>query len=45
VPAEFAVGVYEDLVRAGDGLGLANAGYYAIESLRLEKATGPSAAS
>src|SRR5690242_8276802 len=38
VPAEFAVGAYEDLVRAGDGLGLANAGYYAIESLRLEKA-------
>ncbi len=38
VPAEFAVGVYEDLIAAGDGLGLANAGYYAIESLRLEKA-------
>src|SRR3984893_16643261 len=38
VPAVFAVGAYEDLVRAGDGLGLANAGYYAIESLRLEKA-------
>jgi 4-methylaminobutanoate oxidase (formaldehyde-forming) len=38
VPAEFAVGAYEDLMRAGDGLGLANAGYYAIESLRLEKA-------
>src|SRR6266566_3107674 len=38
VPAEFAVGAYEDLVAAGDGLGLLNAGYYAIESLRLEKA-------
>ena len=38
VPAEFAVGAYEDLVRAGAGLGLMNAGYYAIESLRLEKA-------
>src|SRR6476660_617717 len=38
VPAEFAVGAYEDLIAAGDGLGLANAGYYAIESLRLEKA-------
>ena len=38
VPAEFAVGAYEDLVAAGDGLGLVNAGYYAIESLRLEKA-------
>jgi len=38
VPAEFAVGVYEDLMAAGAGLGLANAGYYAIESMRLEKA-------
>jgi heterotetrameric sarcosine oxidase gamma subunit len=38
VPAEFAVGAYEDLMNAGADLGLANAGYYAIESLRLEKA-------
>jgi len=38
VPAEFAVGAYEDLIAAGADLGLANAGYYAIESLRLEKA-------
>ena len=38
VPAEFAVGVYEDLIAAGADLGLVNAGYYAIESLRLEKA-------
>jgi heterotetrameric sarcosine oxidase gamma subunit len=38
VPAEFAVGAYEDLVRAGADLGLVNAGYYAIESMRLEKA-------
>ena len=38
VPAEFAFGVYEDLTAAGAGLGLAPAGYYAIESLRLEKA-------
>jgi glycine cleavage system aminomethyltransferase T/glycine/D-amino acid oxidase-like deaminating enzyme len=37
VPAEFAVGVYEDLMAAGAGLGVVNAGYYAIESLRLEK--------
>ncbi len=37
VPAEFAVGVYEDLMAAGADLGVANAGYYAIESLRLEK--------
>jgi 4-methylaminobutanoate oxidase (formaldehyde-forming) len=38
VPTEFAVGVYEDLMAAGADLGVANAGYYAIESLRLEKA-------
>ncbi len=31
VPPEFAVGAYEDLVSAGADLGLANAGYYAIE--------------
>ena len=37
VPAEFAVGVYEDLMAAGEDLGAVNAGYYAIESLRLEK--------
>jgi 4-methylaminobutanoate oxidase (formaldehyde-forming) len=37
VPAEFAVGVYEDLMAVGDGLGAVNAGYYAIESMRLEK--------
>ncbi|HEX9041370.1 MAG TPA: FAD-dependent oxidoreductase [Trebonia sp.] len=37
VPAEFAVGVYEDLMRSGADLGAVNGGYYAIESLRLEK--------
>ena len=37
VPAEFAVGVYEDLMAAGAGLGVVNGGYYAIESMRLEK--------
>ncbi|HUZ36295.1 MAG TPA: FAD-dependent oxidoreductase [Streptosporangiaceae bacterium] len=37
VPAEFAVGVYQDLIAAGPGFGLVNAGYYAIESMRLEK--------
>ncbi len=37
VPTEFAVGVYEDLVDAGSDLGLADAGYYAINSLRLDK--------
>jgi len=37
VPVEFAVGVYERLMQAGRDLGLVNAGYYAVESLRLEK--------
>jgi 4-methylaminobutanoate oxidase (formaldehyde-forming) len=37
VPVEFAVGVYEQLLQAGRDLGLVNAGYYAIDSLRLEK--------
>ncbi len=37
VPAEFAVGVYEDLLAVGTNHGIARGGYYAIESLRLEK--------
>jgi len=37
VPTEFAVDVYEALVDAGADLGLADAGYYAINSLRLDK--------
>ncbi len=37
VPTEFAVGVYEDLLSAGQDLGVVNGGYYAIESMRLEK--------
>ena len=37
VPVELAVGVYEDLIRAGHDLGVVDAGYYAIESMRLEK--------
>ncbi len=37
VPTEFAVGVYEDLIGAGERFGVARGGYYAIESLRLEK--------
>ena len=37
VPAEFAVGVYEDLVGAASDLGLVDAGYSAINSLRLDK--------
>src|SRR5262249_62314324 len=38
VPSEFAVAVYETLTKAGRDLGLRDAGYYALESLRLEKA-------
>ena len=37
VPTEFAVGVYEKLVEVGGDLGLTNAGYYTINSLRLDK--------
>ena len=37
VPTEFAVGVYEDLMAAGADLGVANGGYYTIDSMRLEK--------
>ncbi|ARN81539.1 GcvT family protein [Methylocystis bryophila] len=37
VPVEFAVSVYDRLMEAGAPFGLANAGYRAIESLRLEK--------
>jgi len=37
VPTEFAVGVYEDLLAAGSDLGLVDAGYYAMNSLRLDK--------
>ncbi len=38
VNSEFAIGVYEDLMAAGGELGVVNAGYYTIESMRLEKA-------
>lgn len=37
VPSEFTVGVYEDLMRAGAEHGICDAGYYALEGLRLEK--------
>jgi sarcosine dehydrogenase len=38
IPVEFAVTLYERLMQAGAPYGIANAGYRAIESLRLEKA-------
>jgi heterotetrameric sarcosine oxidase gamma subunit len=37
VPTEFAATVYDTLAEAGAELGLVDAGYYAIEGLRLEK--------
>ena len=37
VPAEFAVGVYEDLMQRALQFGVGRGGYYTIESLRLEK--------
>ncbi|MGC8470254.1 MAG: aminomethyltransferase family protein, partial [Acetobacteraceae bacterium] len=37
VPTEFALTLYEALLEAGTPLGLQDAGYRAIESLRLEK--------
>jgi glycine cleavage system aminomethyltransferase T len=37
VPTELALGVYDELMSAGAALGAVDAGYYAIESLRLEK--------
>jgi glycine cleavage system aminomethyltransferase T/glycine/D-amino acid oxidase-like deaminating enzyme len=37
VPTEYAAHVYEELTRAGAERGLVDAGYRAIESLRLEK--------
>jgi 4-methylaminobutanoate oxidase (formaldehyde-forming) len=37
VPVELARAVYEDLFEAGEALGVVPAGYYTIESMRLEK--------
>ncbi|MBC00339.1 MAG: FAD-dependent oxidoreductase [Rhodobacteraceae bacterium] len=37
VPADFATGVYDALFEAGADLGLRDAGYFALEALRLEK--------
>jgi 4-methylaminobutanoate oxidase (formaldehyde-forming) len=37
IPVEFAASLYESLMEAGQKHGIANAGYRAIDSLRLEK--------
>ncbi len=38
VPTEYAVHVYQAILAAGEPHGLVHAGYYALDSLRLEKA-------
>ena len=38
VPTEFVLGVYDEIVAAGDAFGLVHAGYHALNSLRIEKA-------
>ena len=38
VATDFAPGVYDAIVAAGDDLGLKHAGYHAMDSLRMEKA-------
>lgn len=37
VPAEFAAAIYDMLHEAGAALGLVDVGYYAVDSLRIEK--------
>jgi 4-methylaminobutanoate oxidase (formaldehyde-forming) len=37
VPTEFAMGVYDAVVAAGEAVGLRHAGYHAMDSLRMEK--------
>jgi len=38
VPTEFMLGVYDEIVAAGDRYGLVHTGYHALNSLRMEKA-------
>ena len=38
IPTEFAAGVYDEIMAAGEALGLSHAGYHALDSLRIEKA-------
>jgi len=38
IPTEFAQGVYDVIIAAGDAFGLKLAGYHAMDSLRIEKA-------
>lgn len=38
IPADLAIHMYDTIIGAGDSFGLRHAGYYALNSLRLEKA-------
>jgi len=38
IPTEFVLGVYDQIIAAGESFGLAHAGYHALNSLRIEKA-------
>ena len=38
IPTEFVAGVYEEIIAAGESVGLVHAGYHALDSLRIEKA-------
>ena len=38
IPTEFVAGVYDEITTAGEAIGLAHAGYHALDSLRMEKA-------
>jgi glycine cleavage system T protein len=38
IPTDFALGVYDAIVAAGEAFGLRHAGYHALNSLRIEKA-------
>ena len=37
IPTEFVLGVYDEIVAAGESFGLVHAGYHALNSLRMEK--------
>ncbi len=37
IPTEFMLGIYDEIVAAGDQFGLVHAGYHALNSLRMEK--------
>ena len=37
IPTEFMLGVYDEIIAAGESFGLAHAGYHALNSCRMEK--------